>query len=201
MRVRRAVGAEASAHPNFTAQLAGDQVAPTPSGSAGLASGSFILNDAMTMLSFDITFSGLTSSATALHFHDAPPGTPGPLERAFTLPAVTSGEFMGVWSSTDAMPLTPALVAELEAGNIYVDLHTTNFPRDPQAELRGQVTQETAAVPEPSSLTLITLGTLGLLGYDWRRRKWAPREGRPSHSVEEFLTKAEQRTSAPRVDR
>jgi len=49
----------------FTAQLTGDQVASTPSGSPGLAFGTFTLNDTMTMLSFDITFSGLTSSASA----------------------------------------------------------------------------------------------------------------------------------------
>ena len=150
----------------FTAQLTGDQVAPTPSGSPGLAFGTFTLNDNMTMLSFDITFSGLTSNATALHFHDAPPGTPGPLVRAFTLPADTSGELMGVWSSTDTQPLTPTLVAELEAGNIYVDLHSVNFPKDPNAELRGQL----SPVPEPSSLTLIALGMLALIGCGWRAR-------------------------------
>jgi hypothetical protein len=29
------------------------------------------------------------------------------------------------------------------------------------------------AVPEPSSLTLLSLGALGLAGYGWRRRRWA----------------------------
>ena len=65
LAVAAAWAPQARADMIFTAQLTGDQVAPTPSGSAGLASGSFILNDAMTMLSFDITFSGLTSSASA----------------------------------------------------------------------------------------------------------------------------------------
>jgi PEP-CTERM motif len=32
---------------------------------------------------------------------------------------------------------------------------------------------EVAAIPEPASLTLLGLGTLGLLGYGWRRRKLA----------------------------
>ena len=29
-------------------------------------------------------------------------------------------------------------------------------------------------VPEPSTLVLLTAGTLGLLGYGWRRRRMRP---------------------------
>jgi hypothetical protein len=149
----------------FSATLTQDQTIP-PSGSPATAFGTFTLNDTMTMLAFNITYSGLEANATVLHFHDAPRGVGGPVVRAFPLPSTTSGELTGVWSSTDAQPLTPALVAELEIGNLYVDIHTTAFPKDPQGELRGQLT----SVPEPSSLVLVGLGTLSLFGYRWLRR-------------------------------
>jgi hypothetical protein len=154
----------------FSATLTEGQVSPVPSLSPAVGFGTFTLNDAMTMLSFDITFSGLTGPATVLHFHDAPLGVFGPIVRNFSLAGLgTSGEVTGAWSSTDAQPLSPALVNELLAGNIYVDIHSTAFPGEPQPEIRGQLT----AVPEPSTLTLLGLGALGLLGYRWRGRKRA----------------------------
>jgi hypothetical protein len=36
-----------------------------------------------------------------------------------------------------------------------------------------EVASAVSGVPEPSTLTLLGLGSLGLLGYGWRRRKQA----------------------------
>jgi hypothetical protein len=45
----------------------------------------------------------------------------------------------------------------------------TTFTTDPGITLSSP--DPAAAVPEPSTLTLLGLGSLGLLGYRWRRRK------------------------------
>src|SRR3954465_1166895 len=65
----------------FVATLTGTQETP-PNSSPATGFGTFVLNDAMTELTFDVTFSGLTSGLTMAHFHDAPPGVPGPIVRA-----------------------------------------------------------------------------------------------------------------------
>jgi hypothetical protein len=114
----------------FTAQLEGSQEVPAVTSSA-TGTGWFILNPEETELTYHVTFSGLTLAAS--HFHMAPAGTAGGVVRAITFDGNTAS---GVWKSTDTQALTPELAADLLAGNIYVNIHTS---ANPGGEIRGQV--------------------------------------------------------------
>lgn len=123
----------------FSAVIAGNQEVPAVTTTAS-GTGSFTLNAAKTQLSFKITVNGL-SAISAAHFHNAAAGVSGGVVRGFSASEITSAgtkawSVTGTWSSTDAQPLTPALVKELEAGNIYVNFHTTAHG---SGEIRGQL--------------------------------------------------------------
>lgn len=154
----------------FTAALSGSQETP-PNASPATGFGTFVLNDAMTDLSFDITFSGLVAPSIAAHFHDAPAGVAGPIVRGMTpaefTPGLTSGTIIGDWLATDSQPLTPALVNELLSGNIYFNIHSTVFPG---GEIRGQLIRA-VAVPEPGGVALLGSGMVGFVGLRVLRRR------------------------------
>ena len=114
----------------FTANLTGDQENPAVSTSA-TGTGSFKLT--ATGLEFDITVEGLTF--TAAHFHNGAIGVNGSVVRTIT-GDFTGNTASGIWTSTDGQPLTPALIADLLAGNLYINVHTA---ANPGGELRGQV--------------------------------------------------------------
>ena len=127
-------GSGALALPHATAKLTGGQeVPPVPTGATGTAS--IRLNETRTELTFDITVQGLTGPIMLAHFHRGAVGVNGPVVKTIH-PLFVGNTATGVWRSTDPEPLTPALVAELFAGNLYVNVHTAMFPG---GEIRGQV--------------------------------------------------------------
>ena len=109
----------------FHANLTADQTVP-PVASSGSGLGMFTLNG--NTLSYHITVQNLTSPITAAHFHLGAAGQNGSVIQPIEFSGSTAD---GVWNN-----LTQDQINDLNAGLIYVNVHTSNFP---DGEIRGQV--------------------------------------------------------------
>jgi CHRD domain/PEP-CTERM motif len=153
----------------------------------------FELNDAMDALTFtatifNIDFTGsqtsdLNDNLIAAHIHAGPAVTPttnGPVVWGFfglpfndnnpndvvLSPFVTGvgGTISGKWDAPEGNNTTlAAQLPNILNGQSYINFHTTQFGG---GEARGAIT----AVPEPSTLTLLGLCVVGLLGGAHRHR-------------------------------
>ncbi len=108
------LGAVASADTQYNASLDGTQ---SGTGSVATGTATLILNTAETEATYTITFTGLEGTETAAHFHMAPPGTNGGVVEALPMGSPKTG----TWA------VTPAEVTALQAGNIYVNIHSTIY--------------------------------------------------------------------------
>lgn len=113
------------------ATINGTQEVPS-TGSTATGLGCFTFDPNTNVISYNISYSGLIGTETAAHFHTGAPGVNGPV--IVVLPA-------GV-SKVGTAPLTAAQVAQLLAGNVYTNIHSTVFPG---GEIRGQLTVVPAA--------------------------------------------------------
>jgi hypothetical protein len=136
----------AGAQTSWTTTLSGAGEVPPVS---TYASGNFdaTLSADHTMMTFTLTYQGLKGSATQARIHRGAAGTTGPVlyylsSGAFTSPLV--GE-------TDPAPaggvpgFLPADYADLQAGNLYLNLISTAYP---SGEIRGQIVSAVQASNE-----------------------------------------------------
>jgi hypothetical protein len=129
-----AIGALVSAAPacaevrHFTASLNGaSETPPNDSGGTGVAKVD-LDTDAKTV-SWIVTYGGLSGPATAAHFHG--PAQPG---RAAGVEVPLKGDLSS--PITGSAAVSDAQIADLRAGQWYVNVHTAAHPA---GEIRGQV--------------------------------------------------------------
>lgn len=171
----------ASAAVQLYSGILGPEV-PTATGSGSLA---LQYDPAARTLAIDTSFAGLSGNTTVAHIHccvDAP-GTAGVAVTPGTLPGFPTGVQAGSYAVVIDLSLATsftssflagagggsvagaeaALVAGLDSGRAYFNVHTSAFPG-------GEIRTFTSPVPEPSSYALMAVG-LGVLAWAQRRRR------------------------------
>lgn len=113
----------------FTANLNGAQEVPAVPGS-GAGKATFTLNTATKMLSYTVTYSGLSGPAMASHIHG--PAAAGANAAPYIPFCAPCGNPI-----TGSTQITDAQIADMTAGKTYVNIHT---PKNKGGEIRGQIT-------------------------------------------------------------
>jgi hypothetical protein len=104
------------------------EVPPRPSTASGTAR--LILNPETRTFTANLAVSGMR--ANAAHIHRGSPGVNGPIVFPLTETSAGSGE----WVSAPGATLDDAQLAQLRAGELYFNAHSTLFP---DGEIRGQI--------------------------------------------------------------
>jgi CHRD domain len=125
-------GAVNAASSSFKVALTGGQSVP-PVDTSGAGTADLTYDPTTREVTWDITYSGLSSPVTMAHFH-------GPAKEGKNAPVV-------IWLTAQGKPvtnpikgsatLTPEQAQQFSAGEWYVNVHTQSHPA---GEIRGQVT-------------------------------------------------------------
>jgi hypothetical protein len=117
----------------FTVPLTGDQQVP-PVQTPGSGTANLTYDASTRVVTWNITFSGLSSQATMAHFHG--PAAAG--KNAGVKLWLSQKGTMEVSSPiTGQATLSPDDAKMFEAGDMYINVHTKT---NPNGEIRGQVT-------------------------------------------------------------
>jgi hypothetical protein len=114
---------------------------------------------------------GTPDTVVASHFHTGAPGVEGPVTKTIfagvTHDITSPTYFTGTWAAGDAtQPLTATNVANLKAGDLYVNLHSRVYPG---GVIRGNLVP--GAIPEPGSMALLASGLIPLASFTLRRKR------------------------------
>lgn len=112
----------------FTADLSAAAETP-PTSSPGTGKADVAFDTVTKMLSWTVSYKGLTGKATAAHFHG-----PAAVGAKAAPVAPIKGNLTSPIKGTAT--LTDKQAADLEAGMWYVNVHTAKYP---DGEIRGQV--------------------------------------------------------------
>ena len=145
---------------NLFASIDGAQAnAGAGTGSPGTGTGIMTYDDITNLLSWNITYSGLSGTPTVSHFHG--PATAGTNAGVQVDIAANSGGIASPMIGSAA--ISDLQEADLLAELWYINIHSTS---DPSGEIRGQV----GVVPVPPALWLFGSGLLGLVGMARRKK-------------------------------
>lgn len=135
-----ALASSAAAQTTYIGVLTGGTEVP-PVSTLATGNATVVLNAAQTELSISVQFQNLTSAYTASHIHGpAPAGTNAGVKWGFV--GTTAGWVFGAGNLSGTITnflvtgITATDVTNLNAGNFYVNIHSTTFPG---GELRAQL--------------------------------------------------------------
>ncbi len=120
-------------------------------GGSGTGTAAVTFDDTTSILSWDISWSGLSGTTTVAHFHG--PAAPG-VNAGVQVPLIGSPPDN---PNIGSAMITMAQATDLLAGLWYVNVHSDAFTG---GEIRGQV--NVAAAPEPATLLIFLMGLVGL---------------------------------------
>jgi hypothetical protein len=169
----------------YTAFLSGPNESPA-NASPGTGFADVFYNNTAHTLLVEVSFTNLTGTTTASHIHAATSspflGTAGVATTTPTFAGFPLGVTFGSYSNTLDLTLSSsynpsyvtanggttasaeaALIAAINAGEAYLNIHTTTFGG---GEIRGFLT----LVPEPSTTALLGIGGLAFLWKKFRRK-------------------------------
>ncbi len=137
------VSAASAATVNYTARLSGrGEIPKTDSKGTGKLDASY--DTTTKVLSYTLTFDGLTGPATAAHFH-------GPATRVQSAGVmIVIGDKNPTSPVTGTATLTDDQMKALQSAKMYVNVHTA---ANPGGEIRGQVVRVSTKKPAATKTT------------------------------------------------